>query len=100
MLADKLAQPLGDEAAADLQHHGGRGQLLLEPGVMQGQIDMGDGLRGEAQLRLHIGQQRPAQVLGQRQYGGSILGAGDLSGDDDTRLAGKLAPRGVLVIGC
>ena len=100
VVANELIEPLGDEAATHLQQNGGFSQLLAKTGRVQGQIVMADGSGAESQLGLHIGQQGPAQCLGQPGHGVSLLRIADLAGHQNAALLAEGHPLWFFVYNC
>jgi hypothetical protein len=92
VLFDELAEPLGDEAGAELQQHLGAGQLGHEVAVLQGEIRVDEVAIIEADLALQIRQQGPAEAVGQLGHRLALHRILDASGDDDTALALQLLP--------
>ena len=100
VVANELIEPLGDEAATHLQQNGGFSQLITKAGRVQGQIVMADGSGAESQLGLHIGQQGPAQCLGQPGHGVSLLRIADLAGHQNAALLAEGHPLWFFVYNC
>ena len=92
VLGDELAQALGEQAPPHLQQQFGARQLLTKWRTMQRQIGVGDGAGMLQQLRLGVGEQRPAQVSGQLGHRQRLRGGVDLPGDYDATAARPLWP--------
>ena len=92
VLGDELAQALGEQAPPHLQQQFGATQLLTKWRAMQRQIGVGDGAGMLQQLRLGVGEQRPAQMVGQFGHRQRLRGGVDLPGDYDATAARPLWP--------